>query len=198
MLSVLRQRSIAILTGVAFLAACASGAQLGDERAELENFRLGHAVVVASEATVGPASRRAEPEAWEQTLTREIKRRFERYEGDRLYHIAVNVQGYVLAVPGIPIVAAPRSVLIIGVTIWDDAAEAKLNESPHRITVLESLSGETMVGSGLTQSAEQQMHNLSQNAVAAIERWIATKPEWFPAQDIAQAESEAQAQDAAP
>lgn len=198
MLSVLRQRSIAILTGVAFLAACASGAQLGDERAELENFRLGHAVVVASEATVGPASRRAEPEAWEQTLTREIKRRFERYEGDRLYHIAVNVQGYVLAVPGIPIVAAPRSVLIIGVTIWDDAAEAKLNESPHRITVLESLSGETMVGSGLTQSAEQQMHNLSQNAVAAIERWIATKPEWFPAQDIAQAESAAQAQDAAP
>ncbi|MCC5992683.1 MAG: hypothetical protein JJT99_09185 [Rhodobacteraceae bacterium] len=193
-----RKRSIAGLAGVAFLAACASGAQLGDERAELENFRLGHAVVVASEASLGPASRRAAPEEWEETLTREIKRRFDRYEGDRLYHIAVNVQGYVLAIPGIPIVAAPRSVLIIGVTIWDDAAEAKLNNNPHRITVLESMSGETVVGSGLTQSSQQQMRNLSQNAVAAIERWMATKPEWFPAPDIAQAESAPQAQGTAP
>lgn len=181
-------RSMASLAGVAFLAACASGAQLGDERAELENFRLGHAVVVASEATMGPASRRADPEDWEQTLTREIKRRFERYEGDRLYHIAVNVQGYVLAIPGIPIVAAPRSVLIVGVTIWDDAAESKLNQNPHRITVLESMSGETMVGSGLTQSSQQQMRNLSQNAVAAIERWMSTKPEWFPPPETDQTE----------
>lgn len=181
-------RSMAGLAGVAFLAACASGAQLGDERAELENFRLGHAVVVASEATMGPASRRADPEDWEQTLTREIKRRFERYEGDRLYHIAVNVQGYVLAMPGIPIVAAPRSVLIVGVTIWDDAAESKLNQNPHRITVLESMSGETMVGSGLTQSSQQQMRNLSQNAVAAIERWMSTKPEWFPPPETDQTE----------
>ena len=162
------------------LSACASGRELRDERAELENFYLGHAIVVADNATVGPASRRAEPEQWQETLTTEMRRRFSRYDGDRLYHLGVSVDGYVLAIPGIPVVAAPRSVLILGVTLWDDAAGGKVNDTPHRITVLESLSGETVVSSGLTQSAQQQMQNLSQNAVLAIENWLATNPDWFP------------------
>lgn len=179
-LSGLKSRALGALAAVAMLGACASGAQLGEERGELGNFRLGHAIVVADNATVGPASRRADPEQWQTALTAEIERRFGRYDGDKFYHVAVAVQGYVLAVPGIPIVAAPKSVLIVGVTIWDDEAQTKLNETPHRITVLESLSGETVVSSGLTQSAEQQMQNLSENAVAAIERWMVTKPEWFP------------------
>jgi hypothetical protein len=161
------------------LSACASGKKLGEERVELGDFRLGHAVAVADNATVGPASRKAEPGAWEESLTAEIKRRFGRYDGDTLYHVAVAVQGYVLAIPGIPLVAAPKSILILGVTIWDDAAQKKLNDTPHRITVLESLSGETAISSGLTQSAEQQMQNLSENAIAAVERWMATQTDWF-------------------
>lgn len=170
----------ALLFGAALaLAACASGAQLGERRAELGNFRLGHAIVVAENATVGPASRRAEPKDWENSIRSELQRRFRRYDGDSFYHIAVAVQGYVLAVPGIPLVASPRSALIVGVTIWDDAAGGKINDEPHRITVLESLSGETMISSGLTQSAEQQMQNLSQNVAASIERWMASNPDWF-------------------
>ncbi len=166
--------------GVALvLSACASGARLGDERGELGDFRLGHAVAVADDPTIGPASRRADPGAWEKTLTTEIQRRFGRYEGETLYHVAVAVQGYVLAIPGIPLVLAPKSILILGVTIWDDAAQKKLNDTPHRITVLESLSGETAISSGLTQTAEEQMQNLSENAVAAIERWMATQTDWF-------------------
>ncbi|MGP9791392.1 hypothetical protein [Roseinatronobacter sp. NSM] len=184
-LSGLKARVFGALAALSLLGACTSGAQLGEERAELGNFRLGHAIVVAENAVVGPASRRAEPEAWEAALTAEIERRFGRYDGDKFYHVAIAVQGYVLAIPGIPIVAAPKSVLIVGVTIWDDEAQTKLNDTPHRITVLESLSGETVVSSGLTQSAEQQMQNLSENAVAAIERWIVSKPEWFPPRDEA-------------
>jgi hypothetical protein len=169
-----------LLAAALAVSACTSGKDLGNERAELGDFRLGHAIVVAENATMGPASRRAEPAEWEASLTAEIQRRFGRYDGDTLYHVAIAVQGYVLAVPGIPIIAAPKSVLIVGVTIWDDAAQKKLNDTPHRITVLESLSEETAVSSGLTQTAEQQMQNLSENAVAAIERWMATKTEWFP------------------
>lgn len=179
-MSVKFARQWALGLGVALvLSACASGAKLGEERVELGDFRLGHAVAVADNPTIGPASRKAEPGAWEKTLTAEIERRFGRYEGDTLYHVAVAVQGYVLAIPGIPLVLAPKSILILGVTIWDDAAQKKLNDKPHRITVLESLSGETAISSGLTQSAEEQMQNLSQNAVAAIERWMATQTDWF-------------------
>ena len=172
-------RRAALLGAILFLGACASGAELGEERGELGDFRLGHAIVVAENATMGPASRRADPEDWETSIKAELERRFGRYDGDSYYHIAVAVQGYVLAIPGIPVVAAPKSVLIAGVTVWDDAAGTKINESPHRITVLESLSGETMVSSGLTQSAEQQMQNLSQNLGGAIERWMASNPDWF-------------------
>ena len=179
MASILSRRAALALVAALALSACASGAKLGEERVELGDFRLGHAVAVAENPTIGPASRRAPDGGWEEVLTAEIQRRFGRYEGETLYHVAVAVQGYVLAIPGIPIVAAPKSVLILGVTIWDDAAGKKLNDKPHRITVLESLSGETAISSGLTQSAEQQMQNLAQNAVAAIERWMATNPEWF-------------------
>lgn len=170
---------LAVLTAL-ILSACASGRELRDERGELGDFFLAHAIVVAENATVGPASRRAEPEEWEKVLSEEMRRRFARYDGDTLYHLGVSVDGYVLAIPGIPVVAAPKSALILGVTLWDDAKGGKVNDTPHRITVLESLSGETVVSSGLTQSAEQQMQNLAQNAVLAIENWLASNPDWFP------------------
>ena len=180
---------LAILTALV-LSACASGRELREERAELGDFFLAHAIVVADNPTVGPASRRASAEEWQDVLTEEMRRRFSRYDGDTLYHLGVSVDGYVLAMPGIPVVAAPKSALILGVTLWDDAAGGKVNERPHRITVLESLSGETVVSSGLTQSAEQQMQNLAQNAVLAIENWLASNPDWFPPKPEMPPESE--------
>ncbi len=184
------------LIAALLLSACASGRELREEREELGDFFLSHAIVVADNAVVGPASRRAEPGQWEESLTAEMRRRFSRYDGDTLYHLGVSVDGYVLAMPGIPVVAAPRSALILGVTLWNDAEGGVVNERPHRITVLESLSGETVVSSGLTQTAEQQMQNLSENAVAAIERWLADNPDWFPPKGTGAALAEA-ASDAA-
>ena len=155
-------RAVALVAALGLLSACASGAKLGEERAELGDFLLGHAIVVEENAVRGPASRKAEPGAWKDSLEAEMQRRFARYQGDSLYHLGVAVQGYVLAIPGIPLVAAPKSFLILGVTVWDDAAGKKLNEKPHRIIVFEAPSGETAISSGLTQSAEEQMQNLSQ------------------------------------
>ena len=172
-------RLLPALFSLAILSACADGRIVGEPRSELGNFRLSHNIVLAENAVQGPLSRPAPPGAWEETLRGEIAQRFGRYEGDRLYHLAVNVDAYVLAVPGIPLVASPRSALIVGVHVWDDALGRPLNEERRQITVLESVSGESVVGSGLTQSAEQQMQVLSRNAARAIENWLAQHPEWF-------------------
>lgn len=174
-----RLRLALLLAAAALLAACADGRNLGDERAELGDFRLAHNIVVASNAQMGPFSRTATAEEWEESIRNAVARRFDRYEGSRLYHIAVSVDGYVLAVPGVPLVASPRSALIIGVHLWDDELGRPLNEERKQITVLESLSGETLLSSGLTQSGEQQMQNLSTNAALQIENWLAENAEWF-------------------
>lgn len=173
-------RPMALIFGLALLAACGGSISDLDEPAEpLGDFYLGHNIVVAENAQRGPLSREAEPDEWKESLTTEIDRRFRRFDGDRLYHLAVNVEAYVLAMPGIPVVAAPKSALIFTVTVWDDAAGGKINENPHRITALENLSGETMISSGLTQTREQQMENLSVNAAHLIERWLRNNSEWF-------------------
>ena len=79
-----------------------------------------------------------------------------------------------------PLVASPKSVLIIRVTLWDDQQGGKLNEEAKQFTVFETFSGETLVGSGLTQTKEQQMQNLSRNAAKMIQTWMLEHPEWFP------------------
>ncbi len=135
-------RLIALLASIVLLAACTNPNDLDEAPVDLGDFRLGHNVVVASKMTRGPVSREASAEEWKDALTSAIAERFGRYEGDRLYHLGVSVEGYVLAQPGIPIVASPNSVLILLVTVWDDAASAKMNTPPEQITVIETISGE--------------------------------------------------------
>ena len=172
-------RPAALLATAFLLGACASGRDLGDMRPELGDFRLSHNITVDANAQQGPLSRPAEPGTWKEAIEAEVARRLGRYEGDRLYHVAVHVDAYILAVPGVPVVASPRSALIISVNIWDDALGRPLNDRTRQFTVLESLSGESVVGSGLTQSAEQQMTNLARNAALLIENWMAENPHWF-------------------
>jgi hypothetical protein len=172
-------RALAMLATLALLSACADGSRLGEQRAELGDFRLSHNIVIAANAQKGPLSREVTAEQWEESLRDAVATRFGRYEGDRLFHVAIHVDGYVLAVPGVPLVASPRSALIISVNIWDDALGRKINDEPNQITVLENLSGSSVLGSGVTQSAEQQMRVLSRNAALLIENWLAENPQWF-------------------
>ena len=60
----------------------------------------------------------------------------------RFYNIGIAVDGFALAPPGIPVVAAPKSVLVITANIWDDAAQTRLNAEGKQFTIFESLSGE--------------------------------------------------------
>lgn len=161
------------------LAACASEIDPAKPLDDLGDFRLGHNIVVARNPQLGPLSRQATEEEWQKYMTAAIADRLGRYEGDRLYHLGVSVDGYVLAPPGIPIVASPKSVLIFTVTAWDDAAGRKLNEKAMQLTVLENFSENTVLGSGLTQTKEEQMENLSFSAANAIYKWLKKHPEWF-------------------
>lgn len=173
-------RAVVVLAALIGLAACGSGARdLNGPTRALGDFYLGHNIVVAPNPTQGPLSRGATEEEWKEILGAEIERRFRRFDGDRMYHIAVSVDGYVLAIPGVPMVASPKSALIFGVNIWDEETRTKLNDEMHRITVLEDVSPETVISSGLTRSKEEQMKALSENAARAIERWLRQNEEWF-------------------
>ncbi len=165
-------RICAVLLSVAMLAACNGAADLKKPPVGLGDFDLVHNIAVASKAQMGPLSRKASPEMLTKALTDATAERFGRYDGTRSYHFGMSIEGYVLAQPGIPIVFAPKSVLIINLTVWDDAKNKKLNPKPHQITVLESLDQGPLVGSGYTKSAEEQLKNLCQNAAKSIETYL--------------------------
>lgn len=176
-------RACVSLVALAVLAACSSPTnELTDPPEALGNFSLGYNVIIADNAQQVPPSRSATPEEWEALIEAKVQERLGRYEGEKLYHLGISVDGYSIAIPGIPVVLAPKSAMIISVNVWDDATQIKLTEEPKQLTVLESLSGESVIGTGLTKSREEQMENMAFNAARAIERFLLTNAEaWFEA-----------------
>ena len=168
----------AVLLGVLALAGCQTN-DLAEPPVPLGDFALGHNIVVTSNMQKVPISRDATPEAWEAALEKAMEDRFGRYDGAKLYNIGISIDAFALAPPGVPLVLNPKSALGITVTIWDDAAQKKLNDEGKQIIVMEKMSGETMVGSGLTKSAAEQMETLSYNAAKAVEGWLLENPQWF-------------------
>ena len=160
------------------LAACANN-DLAQPPVPLGDFGLGLNVAVADNVQMVPISRPATPEDWEGAISKAVDDRFGRYEGTKLYNIGISIDAYALAPPGIPVVAAPKSILVVTANIWDDAAGKKLNAEGKQITVFEGLSGETVIGTGLTRTKKQQMDALSYNAVKRVEDWLLENPEWF-------------------
>lgn len=162
------------------LAGCDARDPLTEDLPNMGDFRLAYNIVVADNMQQIPPSRNATAEEWIEVLTAEIDRRFGAYEGDRLYHIGIAVDGYALAPPGVPLVLNPRSVLVLSVNVWDDALGAKLHDEPEQIVVLEGTAAETaVVGSGFARSREEQMQVLARNAARQIQLWMLDNPEWF-------------------
>ena len=160
------------------LAACTLPADMDAPQVDMGDFDLGFNIVVVNEPQVGPYSRKATDEEWKTALTEAIDERFGGYDGDKLYHIGVKMDAYVLARPGIPVVFRPQSILVLTVNIWDDAAQAKLNEEEKVLTIYEGVSADSIIGSGLTRNKKQQMQLLVNNAAKAIQDWILENPEW--------------------
>ena len=179
-------RLIFVCLAVLGLAACTNPNDLDQPPVPLGDFHLGHNIVVAPNLAKGPVSREATKEEWIEVVKTAIDERFSRYEGTRLYHLGISIDGYVLAQPGIPVVASPKSILILQVTVWDDAKAKKLNEKPKQFTVIEALTPETVVGSGYTLTREEQMQTLSRTAAKRIQIWLQKQKreqDWFKGND---------------
>jgi hypothetical protein len=179
------RRLCVILVSLLALSACNGAWDLDEPAVPLGDFNLVHNIAVASKAQKGPFSREATEEQLTEALAAATAERFDRYEGSRNYHFGMSVEGYVLAQPGIPVVATPKSIMIVNLTVWDDALNKKLNEKPHQITVFESFDQGPVVGSGYTKTAEEQLKNLSQNVAKSIESYLVRQNRekgWFAGQ----------------
>lgn len=174
----------AALLAASLLAGCAAD-DLSKPPPAIGDFRLGYDIVVADNAEPAGPSRKATPDEWEAALKKAIDADIGRYQGDKLYHLGVALNAYALAVPGIPIVLSPKSVVVLTVDVWDDTAQRPVNAEGKRLTVFEGISGSTMVGSGLTKTREQQMETLSKNAAAAIAKWLEENKAWFTPEAVA-------------
>jgi hypothetical protein len=179
-------RALVATAALLTLAACAERADLNEPVVPIGDFRLGHNVVVAKDTTEGPFSRDATEQELEAALSSEIEQRLRRYDGDGLYHIGVRIEAFVLGQPGIPILLSPQSVLILAVNIWDNETRERLNAEPIRVTAFEALNTRVpILSSGLVNSKEEQLENLSISAALQIEQllrdneatWFAPKPD---------------------
>jgi len=175
-------RILSALISIVVLTACNGASDLDKPAVPLGDFNLYHNIVVAPKVQKLPISREVSKEVLTTAIKDAIAERFDRYNGTRNYHFGVSVEGYILAPPGIPLVLAPKSIMIINLTVWDDAAGKKLTAEPHQITVFESLDQGPIVGSGYTKTAEEQLKNLSQNAAKSIENYLVKQNKaegWF-------------------
>ena len=197
-------RAILAVVAATLIVGCAAEEDLSLPPEALGDFRVGHNIAIADDTVRGPFSREFTETQLEAAVQNAVAKRLRRYDGDGLYHLGIVVGGVVLAQPGIPVIYAPSSVLLLDVTIFDNSTQQKLNEEPMRIQAGEGFSNMVpLLGSGYVRSADEQLANLSASAARNIEKWIRDNPEWFepkpgqvrvpydiqtPAPDIAEAE----------
>lgn len=171
-------RAVAFGLCLGLIAACAR-TDLDQPPPPLGDFKLGLNIVVTANTRKIPLSRHATGAEWEAAMETAIQNRFGRYTGAKFYNIGISVDAYALAPPGIPVVLKPKSLLIITANIWDDAAQKKLNPLGKQLSIFEGLSPETFIGSGLTQTREQQIARLAYKSAKGVETWLLGQPEWF-------------------
>lgn len=162
------------------LAGCAAEDDLSLTPEPVGQFRLGHNIAIADNVQLGPFSREMSEDDIEATVQNAVAKRLRRYDGDGLYHLGIVVGGLVLAQPGVPVIYSPKSVMILDVTVFDNATQKKLNEEPHRIFAGEGFRNSVpFLGSGYVRGPEKQLENLSADAAKKIEEWLLENSDWF-------------------
>jgi hypothetical protein len=118
---------------LAGLSACAVKDPLGEDLPPMGDFELAFTVVVSENAKKIPPSRNATSGALKSVMTSEVERRFGAYKGGTGYVIALNIDGYALAPPGIPIVLTPKSIMVVSANLWRADPQEKL-AGPEQIS----------------------------------------------------------------
>jgi hypothetical protein len=171
-------RSVVAALALALLAGC-DAHDMGDPPRPMGNFAMGLNIVVPETAKTIALSRQATPEEWKTVMTAAMQERFGSYSGNKLFDFGISIDGYLLAPPGVPVVASPRSALIITVNVWDDAKKQLLVKGGKRLTIIEGVSADSFIGSGWTQNKQAQMKKLADNAAKAVQDYMLDHPEWL-------------------
>ena len=170
--------TLTAVIGLLVLVAC-DAQDAGEPPKPMGNFQMGLNIVVPDTAQTIAISRKATPEEWKSVMTQAMGDRFGSYTGDKLFDFGISIDGYMLAPPGVPLVASPRSALIITVNVWDDAKQELLVAGGKRLTIVEGVSPDSVIGSGWTQSKEAQMKKMAFNAAKAVQDYMLEHPEWL-------------------
>jgi hypothetical protein len=179
-LNILRPGAMLVVLALV-LAACASTPEPEVEPTPepMGDFKLGFVVVVADNPEIGPLSREVTTEQIVAAFKPKLERKLRAFDGERLYNVAVTVEGYILAKPGIPVVASINSGIVVALNVWDDERAVRVTEEHKRFTVVEKLSGKSFLGSGLTQNKEQQLESLATSTVEQIMRYLRRNEDVF-------------------
>ena len=157
------RRFFVVLPLLLALAACASPTRdLEGPTDPLGDFRIGHIGVVAPNLQKLLVSRDATQDEWIAAVTKALDDRFSRFEGDKYYHLGVSVEAYSLPPPIIP----GKSAVAMNVTLWDDAAQAKMNTEPKQIQVIK------VFESRISKNRDQQLTGLAEEAARLVEAWL--------------------------
>ncbi len=171
-------RAFSAIAVLLVLAAC-DAHDAGEPPRPMGKFAMGLNIVVPETAQTIPISRQAKPEEWKAVMTAAMDERFGSYQGDKLFDFGISIDGYLLAPPGVPLVASPRSALIITVNVWDDGKQQLLVKGGKRMTIIEGTSPDSIIGSGWTQTKQQQMKKLAFNAAHAVQEYMLAHPDWL-------------------
>ncbi len=174
-------RILISLACVSFLAACGS-TQLDEAPENMGAFSARVIHVYTDKAKQWPLSRSAEPSEWNAQMENAMEARLRRYEGGQEYDVAVSLEGYMLAPPGVPVLVNPKSVAVVNVFVYDVANETFLVKK-EQMEIFEDTTGQSVIlGSGHSRTKEEQIAGLSLNIADAIEEWMAeqhAEKGWF-------------------
>ncbi len=171
-------RLVVLSLCLALLAACETN-DLKRPPVPLGDFVMGLNIVLADRAAAPDISRKATADEWKAAVTKAMADRFGRYDGNHIYNFGINVDAYILAPPGIPVVLSPHSALIVTVHVFDDATQKELNPGGKQLTMVEGVSPESVIGSGWTQTKDQQMARMAYRAALAVQKYLLEHPEWL-------------------
>ncbi|MGR3495317.1 hypothetical protein [Citreimonas sp.] len=149
----------------------------------LGDFQLGFSEVVAPNLQAMLVTETVDAATWTAAVDEAIETRFGRFEGSRCYHLGVSVEAYSMPPPLLP----GRLALAARVTVWDDAAQRKLNEDTKLITVIRALDGSI---SRAARTREDKVRLLAEGVARETEDWLREMQQtegWFEASDGAAA-----------
>lgn len=180
-------RLAAVILILLSLVGCTTELPLGQRGTPIGDFNLTQLQVSVKDPIVGGLSRKADDAVFETALNQALHARFDRFDGTGIYTLKVDLVGYVLAAPGIPILLAPRSLLGMNVNVYvfENGAWRRLNAETYKLVTFEDAGGDTVLGSGYTQNAQEQLDELAANAAIEIEKWMRENADWFVAPDPA-------------